>query len=65
MTAGHDLLIADSAADFADACVRLVGDIELRVSLIDHGRSTWEQRYTWRAIQARLAELGRAVASPR
>lgn len=65
VTAGHDLLIADSAADFADACVRLVGDIELRVSLIDHGRSTWEQRYTWRAIQARLAELGRAVAAPR
>lgn len=65
VTAGRDLLIADTAAAFADACVRLVEDPELRVSLIDHGRATWEANYTWRAIQARLADLGRAATQNR
>ncbi len=63
VTAGRDLLIADSATDFTDACVRLVEDADLRVSLIEHGRATWAATYTWRAIQTRLADLGRSVAA--
>ena len=64
VTAGRDLLIADSATDFAEACVRLATDVDLRSALIDHGRATWEATYTWRAIQTRLAELARSAANP-
>jgi polysaccharide biosynthesis protein PslH len=48
---GKHLLIADSAQDFADSCIRLLEDKGLRCEIAEAGRQRFVQRYTWDAIQ--------------
>lgn len=48
------LLVCDSAQDFAEACVRLLGDGVLRERLAAQGRNHAAQRYDWPALGDRF-----------
>ncbi|MEO0793790.1 MAG: glycosyltransferase family 4 protein [Verrucomicrobiota bacterium] len=52
----HELLLADSAADFADACVQLIDNASLRRKLASAGRSKVLDTYTWAALGERLIQ---------
>jgi len=54
---GRDLLVAESARDFAEATLRLMDDAELRASLEQHGRAYVEQHHNWRAVTDRLVDV--------
>ncbi len=58
------LLIADTAADFAAAIHRLLGDADLRRTLTREARKLVEERYSWESVmsgvEARYAELVRS-----
>jgi len=61
---GHDLLIADSAEDFARAIVRLLRDSEQRARLGRNGRALVERLYDWNSLGVELAKcLQDVVAS--
>jgi glycosyltransferase involved in cell wall biosynthesis len=47
---GHNLLIADSAGDFAQAISRLVADQDCATELAAAGRRTVEAKYDWRYV---------------
>jgi glycosyltransferase involved in cell wall biosynthesis len=56
-----DLLIADDSGTFAEACVRLMNDREMRRRLGSSGRRRILERYQWSAIAARVEQaVGRA-----
>jgi sugar transferase (PEP-CTERM/EpsH1 system associated) len=57
--AGRDLLVADSAREFAQTTLRLLDDAEMRTSLAQHGRVYVEQRHDWQKIADRLADVYR------
>lgn len=58
---GRELLIADSAEDFARAVTRLLGDRELRARLGAGGRALAERSYGWdglgQSLRGALAEI--------
>ena len=54
---GHDLLIADSPRDFADAVVRLYTDPELWARLSESGRALVRERYSPAAIRKGLEQV--------
>ena len=54
---GTDLLMADSATDFADACVRLLTDVDLARAVADAGWRVWDQRYRWDVIRPQIERL--------
>lgn len=56
MEAGRDLLIAETPAEFAAAVVRVLGDAQLRASLVDAGKQT-VRAYDWSKIGNRLQTL--------
>jgi glycosyltransferase involved in cell wall biosynthesis len=61
LTAGEDYLAAETAAQFADAVLRVLADAALARALSERGRRTVRQRFDWRAILPRcdlLAEAG-------
>ena len=60
---GVHALVADDAADFAAACVRLAGDGELRQRLADAGHELFAGRYDWDRIESDVAELATEVVS--
>ncbi len=51
---GRDLLLADSATDFADAIVRLLRSPETRQRIGRSGRSVAEQLYDWNLLGGQL-----------
>jgi glycosyltransferase involved in cell wall biosynthesis len=53
---GQHLLIADSAADFAAAITRLLGDAELRDRLGTAGQAFVREQYDWAGIVDRLRQ---------
>ncbi len=57
---GRHLLVADSAAEIAEAVLRLLGDGELRRSLSEEARRHLEMEYSWEWIAARFEKLYRA-----
>jgi glycosyltransferase involved in cell wall biosynthesis len=57
-----DLLIADDSGDFADACLRLLKDEDLRRRLGTSGRRQILERYQWSAIAGRVEETLAAVS---
>ncbi len=59
---GETALIADDAATFAGAVLRLVADGDLRQRLADAGADLFEASYTWEGIRHRVADLARATA---
>lgn len=58
-TDGHDMLIADEAADFAQATIRLLQEPALAESLGRNGRATLESQYDWRTIYQKWDEIYR------
>ncbi|WP_309383895.1 glycosyltransferase family 4 protein [Cerasicoccus frondis] len=52
----QDITLADSAEAFANACLQLAGNAELRHSQAKAGRRKVLNAYTWRALGARLVE---------
>ncbi|HWL42416.1 MAG TPA: glycosyltransferase family 4 protein [Ilumatobacter sp.] len=69
--AGHDLtdgseaILADSADDFAKACIELLGNPERRERLATAGRRLFEQHLTSSATSRAVGELAVAVLDPR
>jgi glycosyltransferase involved in cell wall biosynthesis len=61
---GTDLLVADSAPEFADAVAAVLADGRLRERLGRNARRAVE-RYRWAAIGERLLELVRPLATER
>ena len=47
---GVDILIADEAADFAEAVIRVLLSTELKQSLAENGRQTVIEKYNWRTV---------------
>jgi glycosyltransferase involved in cell wall biosynthesis len=54
---GHDILIADKPAEFADAVVRLLIDPELRSRLGQNGRQRVVNQYSWRVQAERFQTI--------
>jgi glycosyltransferase involved in cell wall biosynthesis len=65
VTPGEDILIADTAADFAAQTVRLLGDPELRRRLAQNGRRLVEARYNWERIGGQFVNLVEEIGSLR
>ncbi len=57
VTHEQDILLADEAADFADACTRLLTDYDLNERLARNGRQTAEQRYDYRQVCRALDDV--------
>jgi glycosyltransferase involved in cell wall biosynthesis len=51
---GREVLVADTAGDFADAVVRLLEDEALQQSLSIHGRELAEHLYDWKVVLKQL-----------
>jgi glycosyltransferase involved in cell wall biosynthesis len=60
---GQELLIADTAQEFADSVVRLLKDPELRRGMVDHAYQLVSQKYDQAVILPRFLNLAEAVAS--
>ncbi|HET9920379.1 MAG TPA: glycosyltransferase [Ktedonobacteraceae bacterium] len=54
---GRDLLIANSADEFAQATLQLMDDAHLRATLSQHGREYVEQHHDWHAVTDRLVAI--------
>ena len=52
VVSGRELLIADTAEDFASACVRLLEPGTLRLDVVDHAFELVNEKYPWPAIRA-------------
>ena len=57
---GVDALIADDAASFAEACISLMSDGELRQRLSQAGLQLFTELYEWSRIEGNLANQARA-----
>lgn len=62
---GVNTLIADDEAAFAEACIRLLTDGDLRQRLADSGAELFDRRYDWKGIEASVAELAEDVVRGR
>ena len=62
VTDGRTALVADDAHRFADACLRLIEDPELRQRLADAGAELVGSAYSWPDIRRRVAALAAEVA---
>jgi len=63
---GRDYLLADNAAEMAEAVLSLLSDPDLRERLVRHGRRLVESRYDWSAVgQQLLTVLERLVPTAR
>jgi polysaccharide biosynthesis protein PslH len=56
LAAGRDLVVADNAAAFADAVLRLLRDPTEASRMAERGRATVERRYLWRQIEETLRQ---------
>jgi polysaccharide biosynthesis protein PslH len=61
VTHGRDILIADDAAEFAAAVVRVLQDASLRLALGRHGRACVEEHYRWPAAARRMETAYRSA----
>ena len=57
LEADRQLLVADNAADFAAACIRLFEDEELLARLTDEANRTFIERYQWVSARERIRAL--------
>jgi glycosyltransferase involved in cell wall biosynthesis len=53
---GHDVLVADTPADFAQSVASLLRDKRLQDKLSANGRQLVENKYDWQVV---LGELGK------
>ena len=54
---GRDLLVANSAQEFAEAALRLMNDTELRETLSQCGRKYVEHQHDWRMVTKSLVNV--------
>ena len=54
---GRELLVADDPQGFAEACVRLLQDTELRASLAESAHQVFLDRHQWGVAQTRIRDL--------
>jgi glycosyltransferase involved in cell wall biosynthesis len=64
VTDGEDILLADSAADFAGQVARVLGDATLARRLGEAARQRAESQYTWQAAADRLECFYRELRLP-
>ena len=60
---GRHLLIADTAEDFAECCIRLLQDRALSGELAEAGWQRFIKRYTWDAVQPAVESVVKEVAN--
>jgi glycosyltransferase involved in cell wall biosynthesis len=65
VTDGHDIVIADTAADFAARTVELMKDPARREQIGRHARQTVEQKYAWPVIAPRLNDAYKLAVEAR
>lgn len=63
VTDGEDILIADTAEEFANAACRLLEDKGLRAMVAANARALVERRYGWDAIAPKLLDVYRSLVS--
>ena len=63
--AGRDVLVSDSAPDFAQAVIRLLNDNDLWMRVADSGRQFIRQHYDWDATVADLEKQYEALIAKR
>jgi glycosyltransferase involved in cell wall biosynthesis len=56
---GRDLLVAETAQDFASATLRLLDDANLRATLSQCGRAYVEEQHNWQTVTDRLLDVYR------
>jgi sugar transferase (PEP-CTERM/EpsH1 system associated) len=59
---GQDLLVAETASEFAQQTLRLMDDAELRATLSRCGRRYVEERHNWGMVTDRLIDLYQRAA---
>ncbi len=62
VTAERDILLADSAADFASACVRLLDDAELRRRVSETALHLVRSEFSWEKVTRRFEDILQAAA---
>ena len=50
-------LVADTAASFAEACIRLLTDVDVRRSLVDEAEKLFHESYEWGSIRRTVEQL--------
>lgn len=58
---GEEVLVADSAEDFAAEVIRLMGDPDLQAKLAQQGRCLAEQAYDWHVVLKKLDQVFRPL----
>jgi polysaccharide biosynthesis protein PslH len=59
---GENILLADTAAEFAQRTIELLRSPELRARLVAGGRRLVESRYDWRVVGADLRQVVNSAA---
>jgi glycosyltransferase involved in cell wall biosynthesis len=54
---GRDVLVADTALDFANKVLHLLEDFSLREELAKNGRQLAEQKYDWQAVLDSMKQI--------
>jgi glycosyltransferase involved in cell wall biosynthesis len=54
---GRELLVADDPQSFAEACVRLLQDTQLRASLAESAHQVFLDRHQWAVARTRIRDL--------
>lgn len=65
LVSGRDAILADTADEFAAACIELLGDATLRERIAAGGRQLFEERLTSATTSRAIADVARAVLDPR
>jgi glycosyltransferase involved in cell wall biosynthesis len=60
---GEELLVADTAPEFAAACVRLFEEPELARSLVERAHALWSSRFRAEKIRRQIRDLARDAAA--
>jgi glycosyltransferase involved in cell wall biosynthesis len=60
---GRHLLIADTAQGFASACERILGEPELRDSLVKDAHALFLNEYQWASIRSGIIDLARKFSA--
>jgi glycosyltransferase involved in cell wall biosynthesis len=58
---GRELLLGETAPEFAAACVRLIREPQLASALAARAAELFERELTWEAIQPRIVAAAQAV----
>lgn len=59
---GQELLIANSPAEFAAACIRLLAELPWREKVVEAGHRLFAHRYRWDVIHETIIALAKQVA---